>query len=118
MAGRQAEAEKAHDENISKPPKYQWHACDSMVPIARLQRPISCRFKCGTLGVTRRSVLELAQEWQTLEGGVGLEVSERRLKMAEVVKASEEGRVRERTRCGIIGGNDLTAYANDRHLSW
>ncbi|CAM9707854.1 unnamed protein product, partial [Hapterophycus canaliculatus] len=44
-------------------------------------------------GVTRRSVLELAREWGSLEGGVPLEVSERRLTMGEVVQASDEGRV-------------------------
>lgn len=45
-------------------------------------------------GVTRRSVLELAREWQILEGDVPLEVSERRLTMGEIVRASKEGRVR------------------------
>lgn len=45
-------------------------------------------------GVTRRSVLELAREWKTLEGGVPLEVTERRLTMGEIVRAAKEGRVR------------------------
>lgn len=49
-------------------------------------------------GVTRRSVLELAREWRELEGGVPLEVCERRLTMGEVVKASREGRVRMKRR--------------------
>lgn len=49
--------------------------------------------------MTRRSVLELTREWQDFEAGGddrggGLEVSERRLSMAEVVRASEQGRVR------------------------
>ncbi|CAM9344898.1 unnamed protein product [Ectocarpus sp. 12 AP-2014] len=46
-------------------------------------------------GVTRRSVLELAREWRELEGGIPLEVCERRLTMGEVVKASREGRLLE-----------------------
>eukprot|EP00903_Cladosiphon_okamuranus_P020178 g18522.t1 len=46
-------------------------------------------------GVTRRSVLELARGWETLENGVPLEVVERRLAMGEVVKASNEGRLLE-----------------------
>ncbi|CAN0022908.1 unnamed protein product [Scytosiphon promiscuus] len=46
-------------------------------------------------GVTRRSVLELARDWGSLEDGVPLEVCERRLTMKEVVKASEEGRLLE-----------------------
>eukprot|EP00752_Nemacystus_decipiens_P002932 g2727.t1 len=46
-------------------------------------------------GVTRRSVLELASEWGTLEDGVPLEVNERYLTMGEVVKASQEGRLLE-----------------------
>lgn len=47
----------------------------------------------GGIGVTRRSVLELAREWEALEGGEALEVVERRLAMGEIVKASDEGRV-------------------------
>lgn len=46
-------------------------------------------------GITRRSVLELAKEWQTLEGGVRLEVSERRLTMGEIAKTAKEGRLLE-----------------------
>ncbi|CAM9204413.1 unnamed protein product [Ascophyllum nodosum] len=46
-------------------------------------------------GVTRRSVLELAREWQTLDGGARLEVSERRLTMGEVVRSAKEGRLLE-----------------------
>lgn len=53
-------------------------------------------------GVTRRSVLELAREWAALEGGVALEVNERRLTMGEVVKASGEGRVRDRRESGLL----------------
>lgn len=46
-------------------------------------------------GVTRRSVLELAQGWKVMEDGTRLEVVERRLTMGEVVKAFEEGRLLE-----------------------
>lgn len=58
-------------------------------------------------------MLELAQGWKVMEDGTRLEVVERRLTMGEVVKASEEGRVRKKAVAVAVaggGGADLLLY--------